>query len=102
MRIRVRDICPDSRLFRADGEQLRRAILDRWEQGEPVEVDFENESIASLSFFDEAIAVLFLDRSRDEVLSHLRTMNMVAGDRDLLNRQVGQRVLEATKAAASG
>lgn len=97
----MRDTCPDSRLFRVDGERLRRAILERWADDQAIEVDFENESVASLSFLDEAIAVLFLDHSREEVLSHLRTMNMVGGDRDLLNRQVARRIRESEQRVAS-
>ncbi len=99
MRIRVTEVCPTSRLFRADGEKLREAILERW-SADAVEVDFEGETIASVSFLDEAIAVLFLEHPRDLVLSRLKTANMVKGDRDLLNRLVGHRIREAAALTA--
>lgn len=99
MRIRVRDVCPESRMFRPDGEKLRAAILERWSPSEQLDVDFEGETIASVSFLDEAIAVLFLDHAPEYIRARLKTSNMVPGDRDLLNKQVAQRAREAKERA---
>ena len=94
MRIRVRDVCPDSRMFRPDGEKLRGEILARWSVEDPLDVDFENDTIASVSFLDEAIAVLFLEHAPEFIRARLKTSNMTPGDRGVLNRQVAQRIRE--------
>jgi hypothetical protein len=99
MRIRVRDVCPDSRMFRQDGEKLRHEIVARWSAEDPVDVDFENETIASVSFLDEAIAVLFLEHASDYIRARLTTSNLVEGDRRVLNDQVRQRIGEARERA---
>jgi hypothetical protein len=46
--------------------------------------------------------VLFLDHTRDEVLARVKTANLVTGDRDLLNRQVGIRIRERAAPVLSG
>lgn len=99
MRIRVRDVCPDSRMFRPDGEKLRGEILARWSTDDRVDVDFENDTIASVSFLDEAIAVLFLEHSPESIRARLKTSNMTPGDRGVLNRQVALRIREAGERA---
>src|SRR5262249_34402150 len=37
MRLRVLDVCPDSRVFRPDGEKLRQAIVAAWNDAEVLE-----------------------------------------------------------------
>lgn len=88
MRIRVRDVCPASRITRSDGEKLRAEILRLWSADELLEVDFEHETIASVSFLDEAIAVLFAEHGAEVVRSRLRPLHLTDGDRRLLNQQV--------------
>lgn len=90
MRLRVRDICPDSRMFRDDGERLRAAIEARWD-AEPVELDFESEPIASISFFDEGIATLFVDHDAETIRARLSVTGLLDGDRGLLNELVQRR-----------
>jgi hypothetical protein len=94
MRIRLTEVCPHSRVFRADGERLRRAIEDHWTDDAVLEVDFENRRVSSVSFLDEAIAVLFIHHLPDVVTKRLRPINLTATDRATLNRQIALRLQE--------
>lgn len=90
MRLVVQDVC-SSRVSRADGARLRAAILDAWNGHEVVEVDFLQETIASISFLDEGVAALFLDYDAEEIRRRLRVVGLVEGDRRELNRLVAKR-----------
>lgn len=100
MRLRVADICPESRVYRPDGEKVRREIERLWRDDTMLEVDFEGLRVSSVSFLDEAIAVLFLDHSPDLVRRRLRPINLRPTDRGTLNRQIELRLREAQLAAA--
>lgn len=97
MRLVVQDVCP-SRVSRADGARLRAAILGAWNGHEVVEVDFQQETIASISFLDEGIAALFLDYDAEEIRQRLRVVGLVEGDRRELNRLVAKRRAERVDA----
>lgn len=101
MRIRVRDVCPDSRVTRPDGARLREAIVERWSAEAALEVDFAGETIASVSFLDEAIAVLVLEHGPEIVRARLRLENLTEGDRRVLNQQVAHRLRERSERAAT-
>ena len=98
MRIRVTEVCGQSRVFRRDGERLRSAIKEVWARGLPCEVDFGNVRIASVSFLDEGIAVLALELPRDELLVRLRVENMTPPDRRLLDELISARAREREEA----
>jgi hypothetical protein len=87
-------ICGPSRVFRADGEKLRRAIHAEWSRGEGAVVDFENARIASVSFLDEGIAVLALSVPLTELKKKLELRNISDDDRQLLNRLLTTRSQE--------
>jgi len=91
VQLRLTDVCPNSRVFRADGERLRLAIEDSWARDGVCEVDFENIRIASLSFLDEGIAVLTKRMPVDELRSRLHIVNMTDPDRRLLDEQIAAR-----------
>ncbi len=91
MRLFVRRVCPDSRVFRPDGERLRDAIVGAWRDHESVEVDFEGETIASISFLDEAVAVLFVDHDAEVIRRRLQLTGLTDGDRRELNVLVSKR-----------
>jgi hypothetical protein len=94
MKIRVRDVCKESRVFREDGVRLRHAIEEGWLRADTVEVDFEQIRIASASFLDEGIAVLALRLSLDEIKRKLRVVNLTEPDRRLLNELTLARARE--------
>jgi hypothetical protein len=94
-RLVVSDICP-SRVFRADGERLRAAILNIWSDEEPVEIDFGVLRIASASFLDESIGVLALTHPLELLKARLRPMNLTKPDRALLNQILVRRSQERT------
>lgn len=91
MRITVTEICGPSRIYRSDGAKLREAIEQRWSDAEPLEVDFENITVASISFLDEAIAVLALDHPKDMLKRRLKLLNLHDADRRLLNAHIVSR-----------
>ena len=88
MRITITQICGPSVVFRSDGAKLREEIVRRWSDAEPLEIDFENISIASISFLDEAIAMLALDHPVDLLKRRLKLVNLLDPDRRLLNKQI--------------
>lgn len=94
----VAKICGPSRVFRADGEKLRRAIEDTWSKGQPAVVDFGGVRIASVSFLDESIAVLALSIPVAQLKAQLEVRNLTEDDRHLLNRLLASRVEERTAA----
>lgn len=97
-RLRIREVCPDSRVFRRDGARLRAAIEAAWDDDPPLEVDFEGETIASLSFLDEAVATLFVDHDAELIRSRLRLTGLTEPDREQLNRLVAKRRAERSAA----
>ena len=94
MKLRVRDVCGDSRVFREDGIKLRHAVEDGWLHSESVEIDFEKIRIASASFMDEGIAVLALRMPLDEIRRKLKIVNLTEPDRRLLNELTLARARE--------
>ena len=91
MRLILRTVCPDSRIFRPDGERLRHAIERAWRDDDVVEVDFEGQTIASVSFLDEAVAVLFVDHDAEVIRRRLKLTGLTEGDRRELNTLVAKR-----------
>ncbi len=92
-RLLVREVCP-SRVFRADGERLRKEIEARWSDDEVLEVDFEGLRVNSLSFFDESFGMLAADHPVEVLTRRLRPVNLSDGDREILNARVGERARE--------
>jgi hypothetical protein len=95
-RLIVSEICP-SRVFRADGERLRAAIMAAWSDDGPVEIDFEGERIASASFLDESIGVLALTHPLEVLKARLKPMNLTQPDRALLNQILSRRSAERSE-----
>src|SRR4051812_21851677 len=91
MRITLTEVCGPSRIYRSDGLKLREAIERRWSDAEPLEIDFENVTVASISFLDEAIAVLALGQPVDVLKRRLKLVNLRDPDRRLLNAQIVSR-----------
>jgi hypothetical protein len=100
MRITITQICGPSVVSRFDGAKLREEIERRWSDAEPVEIDFERISIASISFLDEAIAILGLEHPVEVLKRRLKLINILDTDRRLLNTQILARA--RTRAADSG
>ncbi len=94
MKLRVADVCGESRVFRDDGLKLRQEIERRWSRADNSEVDFENIRIASASFLDEGIAVLALMLPVSEIKKRLKIQNITKPDRALLNQLILSRSRE--------
>lgn len=58
MKVDIKKEFLDDFISRKAGEKLRKIILAHFKNGEVVTLDFNNVTIASTSFFDEAIAKL--------------------------------------------
>ncbi|MBI5485783.1 MAG: STAS-like domain-containing protein [Deltaproteobacteria bacterium] len=102
MRITITEVCGPSRIYRSDGEKLREAILRLWSDAEVLEIDFEGVSVASISFLDEAIAVLAIDQPLEVLKRRLRLLNIVDGDRRWLNSRILARAGERAARGADG
>jgi hypothetical protein len=100
-RLLVSQVC-SSRVFRADGERLRTAILAAWNDDEPVEIDFEGIRIASASFLDESIGVLALTHPLDVLKARLKPVNLTKPDRALLNQILSRRSIERSEERGIG
>lgn len=101
-RLVVSDVCGLSRVTREDGARLRTAIVASWDDAEPVEIDFGGVAIASVSFFDEALALLALGHPIPEIARRIRLVGVTDPDRRLLNSLLQNRQQErlAREAAA--
>ncbi len=69
--------------LRQVGKTVRETIINEWEYFEVVRLDFESETVASGSLFDE-IAKLFLEYPKDEVKRRLRFVNIDPLDERLI------------------
>lgn len=90
----VRVICGGTRVSRADGEKLRRAIEGEWDTGEVIEVDFGAVPIASVSFLDESFGMLAKRFSLETMKHRLRMTRISEPDRLLLNSILASRARE--------
>ncbi len=98
VRLQVKEICPSSRVFRDDGQVLRDAIEAAWSDEAPVEVDFDGETIASVSFLDQGIATLFVDHAADDIGRRLTIVGLTEPDSRLVNELVAKRRAQRTAA----
>lgn len=93
-RIQIAQLSHGSNVTRADGAVLRTAIEQRWNDAEPVILDFQALRIASVSFFDESVGVLAKAHGREVIAKRLRVENIDSSDRKLLNEIVSSRARE--------
>lgn len=69
--------------LRSLGKLIRLEIEEQWLSHDVVELDFENETVASGSLFDE-IAKLFWDHPKEEVKRRLQFKNIDPWDERLI------------------
>jgi hypothetical protein len=93
-RLEVEAICGATRVSRADGAKLRRAIESAWDAGETIEVDFGGSVIASVSFLDEGIGLLARRFPLEVLKRRLRMIRLSEPDRALLNSILVSRARE--------
>lgn len=85
MHISLKSVCGKNTVTRNDGKRINRLIKEAWLKPEQIVIDFGNRVIASVSFMDEAIGLLALDFTREELSSKLRLTNIAPQDKNLLN-----------------
>jgi hypothetical protein len=84
--------------LREIGKIMRGIIAEAWKKYDVVELDFENETVASGSLFDE-IAKLFLEYPKEEVKRRLRFINIDPWDERLIVHLVKLRMAQQKKAS---
>ncbi|MFC1521542.1 STAS-like domain-containing protein [Elusimicrobiota bacterium] len=85
MKIQIKTICGKNTVTRDDGKKIRKLIKEAWAKDEIVELDFGNLIIASVSFMDEAVGVLALKHTKEEITIKIRLKNINPQDKVLLN-----------------
>ncbi len=81
--IKFKDLLNREGSLRQIGAIIRREITRQWQTFDVVELDFENETVASGSLFDE-IAKLFNEYPKEEVKRRLRFKNIDPWDERLI------------------
>lgn len=77
--------------LRTVGRQIREKIENSWQSYDIVKLDFENETVASGSLFDE-IAKLFLKYPKEDVKRRLKFKNIDIWDEHLIVHLVNLRL----------
>ena len=88
-------LCGNDIPFRDAGKKVRRIILDNWEKEGVFIVHFEGRSVDSVSFFDEAFALLLRKGISINVLKErLHFPDIQESDRMLLNFSLSKQLKE--------
>ena len=85
MRINLKNMCKKRTVTRKDGEQIKKLISESWDREKKIVIDFNNISIASVSFFDEAFGKLAFVYPKENLRKKLSFNNIEEYDRALLN-----------------
>jgi hypothetical protein len=93
-RLTIATYCGTKRVSRGDGARLRHAIEEAWDGTEPLILDFTGVTIASVSFFDEALGLLAREHPLSELTRRVKVENISNPDRTLLNGIVTSRSKE--------
>ena len=81
--LKINDLLKSNRSLRIVGEDIRAMIISAWTDTEIVQLDFDNETVASGSIFDE-IAKLFDEFPKEEVKRRLQFKDIDQWDLKLL------------------
>jgi hypothetical protein len=88
-------LCGSDIPFRDAGRKIRKIIEDNWDKEEIFVVYFEGRSVDSVSFFDEAFALLLRKGISIELLKErLRFPDINESDKMLLNFSLAKRLEE--------
>ena len=96
--LKFKDLVKRSGSLRQIGQMIRTEIVNHWANYEIVVLDFENETVASGSLFDE-IAKLFLEHPKEVVKRRLRFINIDPWDERLIVHLVKLRLAQRKKAS---
>ncbi|MBI2119834.1 MAG: STAS-like domain-containing protein [Elusimicrobia bacterium] len=100
MTIKIKDVCGKNTVTRDDGKKINDIIMRQWNAQHSIEIDFGNIVIASVSFMDEAIGILGLKFSKDEIVQKIKLKNITDLDKKLLNDVLFLRLKHHKKRAA--
>ncbi|MFA7254472.1 MAG: STAS-like domain-containing protein [Candidatus Omnitrophota bacterium] len=76
---------------REAGQRLRLFLEDNWSSTDRFEVDFDQNKIASISFFDEVFGKLVFKYAPSELKTKLVLKNIDPLDKELLNSVINDR-----------
>ena len=97
--VNITTVCGKNIVTREEGHKVLRLILELWEQGKPIVIDFDNVTIASVSFIDEIFGKLAFQYPLAELSSRIKVKNIQEFDRALLNDIVKSRSRQKQLAA---
>jgi len=100
MVIKVKGVCGKNTVTRDDGMKINSMIMKHWNEDDPIEIDFGNIVIASVSFMDESIGILGLKYSKDEIVQKIKLKNITDQDKKLLNDIMLSRLKHQRQRAA--
>ena len=83
--LNVSEICGDKIVTRDHGSSVNDRLREVWSVHDTIVVDFDNLTIASVSFLDQAIGVLALEYEVSKINEKLSFTNMNEFDRKLLD-----------------
>jgi len=73
--LKIKDICL-TEMSREEGAVFRTLITQLWSQCSEIILDFADIDFLSISFLDEAIGKIFLEKPSDEVFTKLKIRNL--------------------------
>lgn len=97
-RLNVKSICGAHTLSRADGNKLHKLIVRHWGASKSIEIDFDNMTIASVSFLDESIGQLIMQFPMRGIITKLKLIRLPQFDRKLLNDIFAARIKQTRNA----
>ena len=80
------------------GQRLRSFLEDNWSKTDKIEIDFNQNKIASISFFDEVFGKLVFKYAPAELKNKLVLKNIDDFDKELLNSVISDRSKGQNKA----
>ena len=98
MDIYPHQICGDRIPFREAGKIVQKLIQDNWRKGEVFIIHFEGKTVDSISFFDEAIALLLTKEiTIDDLKRRVRFPDIQESDKYLLNFALAKRIAKPNR-----
>ena len=88
-------LCGEDIPFRAAGKKIRMLIEEHWKSEDVFVIRFEDRPVDSVSFFDEAFALLLRKgMSMEDLKARLQFPDIAESDRMLLNFTLSKRLDE--------
>jgi hypothetical protein len=100
--VSIKEICGNKITTRDDGLIINEILKNYWNHHDEIVIDFNNIPIASVSFLDQAIGVLALERELAEVRAKLHYKNISSFDLRLLEDILTSRAMQRCNKTQGG